>query len=52
MQAQQIQSRLAMTSANKSLEQDAPRINAVQTNPMLDLVQMTHDRLYSRLFQS
>jgi urease accessory protein len=47
MQAQQIQSSMVMIPAN-----DLAHQTATQINPLLDLVQMTQDRLYSRLFQS
>ena len=49
MQAQQCQASLAV----KLSSIDPPSIrSAVQINPMLDLIQMMQDRLYSRLFQS
>jgi urease accessory protein len=47
IQAQQIQSAAAKRSIKES-----PSREPVQINPMLDLLQMTQDRLYSRLFQS
>ena len=47
LQAQQIQSRIAMTSSIDSLDR-----SPAQINPMLDLLQLNQDRLYSRLFQS
>jgi len=53
MEAQILQQRLASTAENilnrcKSLTLD----DLAQTSPLLDLWQSSHDRLYSRLFQS
>lgn len=53
LEAQAIQYRLgpfAETLAGRSLEFDLDDV--AQTAPLLDLLQATHDRLYSRLFQS
>jgi urease accessory protein len=52
-EAQSLQRRLAASAeraANLALTLDPQDV--AQTAPMLDLLQQTHDRLYSRLFQS
>ena len=49
MQAQQSQASLAMKLSGID---PMPLRSAAQINPMLDLIQMMQDRLYSRLFQS
>jgi urease accessory protein len=52
LQAQQIQSRATPLSGVPASAGTSPLPTAVQINPFLDLMQMTQDRLYSRLFQS
>jgi urease accessory protein len=51
IQAQQIQANLAAKPSATAFT-DSPECRPVQINPVLDLMQMTQDRLYSRLFQS
>jgi urease accessory protein len=52
LQAQQIQSRTTPISGVPASAGTSPAPTPVQINPLLDLIQMTQDRLYSRLFQS
>jgi urease accessory protein len=52
MEAQSLQARLADGAGRLALACSADPDDTVQTSPMLDLIQGSQDRLYSRLFQS